>query len=107
MTKLIQRLLLPSCLLMMSSIQANPLTIPMDENEFVKTFAGKSAEFVKDSLGEPDQISSKSNDSGKVEFWLYTDIVKVGKKDKTFKFTQIGIINNYVETMGNTNRSPL
>ncbi|HDY84943.1 MAG TPA: hypothetical protein ENH74_04585 [Methylophaga sp.] len=78
----------------------------MDETTFVKTFAGKSADFVRESLGDPETISSKKNESGTVEFWLYKDIVKIDKKGKTFKFTQIGIINNYVETLGNTNRTP-
>jgi len=79
---------------------------PMGETEFVKMFAGKSAEFVREKLGEPENFASKKNESGTVEFWLYKDIVKIGSKGKTFKYTQIGIINNYVETLGNTNREP-
>lgn len=78
----------------------------MSEVEFVTMFAGKDAEFVREKLGEPEVISSKNNASGTVEFWVYKDLVKMGKNDKTFKYTQIGIINNYVETLGSTNRSP-
>lgn len=78
----------------------------MSEVEFVKMFAGKDADFVREKLGEPETISSKDNASGTVEFWVYKNLVKMGDTDKTFKFTQIGIINNYVETLGNTNRSP-
>lgn len=48
----------------------------------------------------------RENESGTVEFWVYKNIVKVGNTDKTYKYTQIGIINNYIETLGNTNRSP-
>jgi hypothetical protein len=93
--------------LLSTSVMANGLLeTPMDETTFVKTFAGKSADFVKENLGDPETISSKKNESGTVEFWLYKDIVKMDKKGKTFKYTQIGIINNYVETLGNTNRTP-
>jgi len=79
---------------------------PINETQFVTMFAGKTAEFVKESLGEPEKIASKKNESGTVQFWLYKDIVTMGKNGKTFKYTQIGIINDYVETLGNTNRAP-
>lgn len=93
--------------LLSTAIYAGPLIEkPIDETEFVKMFAGKSAEFVKETLGDPEAISSKKNESGTVEFWLYKDLVKIDDKGKTFKYTQIGIINNYVETLGNTNRAP-
>ncbi|MDO8826689.1 hypothetical protein [Methylophaga sp.] len=82
------------------------LQIPVAEFEFVKIFSGKDAEFVRDKLGEPEEIMKRENESGTVEFWIYKDIVKVGNSDKTYKYTQIGIINNYIETLGNTNRSP-
>ncbi|THK40855.1 hypothetical protein E8Q33_11220 [Methylophaga sp. SB9B] len=82
------------------------LQIPVAEFEFVKIFSGKDAEFVRDKLGEPAEIMKRENESGSVEFWIYKDIVKVGNSDKTYKYTQIGIINNYIETLGNTNRSP-
>lgn len=93
--------------LLSTAVFANTLVeTPMDEAKFVKMFAGKDATFVKENLGEPESIDSKKNESGTVEFWLYKDIVKIDSKGKTFKFTQIGIINNYVETLGNTNRQP-
>ncbi len=82
------------------------LTIPIVEFEFVKMFSGKNADFVRDKLGEPEEIMKRENESGTVEFWIYKDIVKIGNSDKTYKYTQIGIINNYIETLGNTNRSP-
>lgn len=82
------------------------LEMPVAEFEFVKIFSGKDAEFVRDKLGEPAEIMKRENESGSVEFWIYKDIVKVGNSDKTYKYTQIGIINNYIETLGNTNRSP-
>lgn len=93
--------------LLSTAVYANPLLeTPMEEGAFVKMFAGKSADFVRENLGDPELISSKKNESGTVEFWLYKDIVKINKQGKTFKYTQIGIINNYVETLGNTNRQP-
>ncbi len=81
-------------------------SIPIAEFEFVKIFSGKDADFVKDKLGEPAEIMKRENESGTVEFWIYKNIVKIGNTDKTYKYTQIGIINNYIETLGNTNRSP-
>jgi len=106
--KTIMKRLLPLCLVMGAAVAyASPvLTKPMNETTFVKTFSGKTSEFVRENLGEPDKIASKTNESGKVEFWLYKDIVTMNKAGKTFKFTQIGIINNYVETLGNSNRTP-
>jgi hypothetical protein len=96
MKTLIRFYFLPLCFAMVATVHAEPIVNePMNETAFVKKFAG-----------EPEEVSSKSNNSGKVEFWLYKDIVKVGSQDKTFKYTQIGIINNFVETLGNTNRSP-
>lgn len=82
------------------------LKIPIAEFEFVKIFSGKDADFVRSKLGEPEEIMKRENESGTVEFWIYKDIVQVGGSDKTYKYTQIGIINNYIETLGNTNRSP-
>ena len=79
---------------------------PINETEFVTLFAGQTSEFIRGSLGEPEKIISKSNESGTTEFWLYKDIVTMGKDGKTFKYTQIGIINGYAETLGNTNRQP-
>lgn len=94
-------------LLMSVSVYADSvIKEPIPEFEFVKIFSGKDADFVKQRLGEPDEIIKRENDSGKVEFWVYKDIVKVGTSDKTYKYTQIGIINDYVETLGNTNRAP-
>lgn len=80
--------------------------IPIAEFEFVKIFSGKDADFVRSKLGEPAEIMKRENESGTVEFWIYKNIVKIGNSDKTYKYTQIGIINNYIETLGNTNRSP-
>lgn len=82
------------------------LDIPIAEFEFVKIFSGKDADFVREKLGEPEEIMKRENESGTVEFWIYKNIVKVGNSSKTYKYTQIGIINNYIETLGNTNRSP-
>jgi hypothetical protein len=82
------------------------LALPVGEFEFVKIFSGKDAGFVREKLGEPAEIMKRENESGTVEFWVYKNIVKVGNTDKTYKYTQIGIINNYIETLGNTNRSP-
>jgi hypothetical protein len=105
--KLSSKIIAVSSLLLLSATNlyaTERLVTPINETDFVVLLAGKTAEFVKQSLGEPEQISSKNNDSGTVEFWLYKDIVSMGKKGKTFKYTQIGIINDHVETLGNTNR---
>jgi len=82
------------------------IELPVAEFEFVETFSGKDADFVRQKLGEPEEIMKRENESGTVEFWIYKNIVKIGSSDKTYKYTQIGIINNYIETLGNTNRSP-
>lgn len=78
----------------------------LSEFGFVKEFSGKSAEYVREALGEPEQVSVRENASGRVEFLVYKDLVKVGNSSNRYKYTQIGIINGYVETIGNTNRAP-
>lgn len=77
---------------------------PINEFDFVDQFAGKNAAFIVNALGEPIQKTSRENEGGTVEFWIYKDIVRIGKTDKTYKYTQIGIVNDAVETLGNTNR---
>jgi hypothetical protein len=95
-------------LLMMSlgslTFAANDKTY--EEINFLKTFAGKSAEFVKTELGEPASIIKRENAGGTVEFWVYQDRVQQGSSDKLYRFTQIGIVNDAVETLGHTNRDP-
>lgn len=94
-------------LLMSASVYADSMMKePIPEFEFVKIFSGKEADFVKQRLGEPDEIMKRENDSGTVEFWIYKNVVEIGKSDKTYEYTQVGIINGYVETLGNTNRAP-
>jgi hypothetical protein len=51
-------------------------------------------------------IEKKENAGGTVEFWLYKNIVQQGKSDKLYKYTQIGIVNNVIETLGHSNRAP-
>lgn len=102
-------IVIPSLFVLLISFAVNAAPLisePMDETAFVKMFAGKHSDYVREKLGNPELIDSKKNDSGTVEFWLYKDIVKVNKKGKTFRYTQIGIVNDYVETLGNTNRLP-
>lgn len=77
---------------------------PINEFDFVDQFAGKNAAYIVNKLGEPEQKMSRENEGGTVEFWIYKDIVRIGKSDKTYKYTQFGIINDAVETLGNTNR---
>jgi hypothetical protein len=77
-----------------------------EEVAFLKEFAGKDADYVKSKLGEPDSIDKRENASGVIEFWVYHDLVKQQNSDKIYKFTQVGIVNNYVETLGHTNRLP-
>lgn len=109
MNRLVKIIFVPICMIILlpSVLHAEAKIVSaIAEFEFVKMFAGKDAEFVREKLGEPDEISSKENASGTVEFWLYKDLVRIGNGDKMYKYTQIGIINNYVETLGNTNRTP-
>lgn len=77
---------------------------PYEELKFLETFAGKSAEFVKTELGEPASVVKRENEGGTVEFWVYQDKVRQGTSDKVYRFTQIGIANGFVETLGHTNR---
>lgn len=109
MKKIISRIVMAASigLLMSASVYADSMIKePIPEFEFVKMFSGKDADFVKQHLGEPDEVMKRENDSGKVEFWIYKNIVEIGKTDETYKYTQVGIINGYVETLGNTNRTP-
>lgn len=75
-----------------------------EEIQFLKTFAGQSADFVKAELGEPDSVVKRENAGGTIEFWVYHDKVRQGSSDKIYRFTQIGIANGFVETLGHTNR---
>jgi hypothetical protein len=77
-----------------------------EELPFLKEFAGKNAEYIQTKLGEPDSIVKKENQGGTVEFWVYHDLVQQGSSDKVYRFTQIGIVNDAVETLGHTNRQP-
>ncbi len=109
MNRLVRMIFVPICMIMLipTVLYAEAKIVEtIAEFEFVKMISGKDAEFVREKLGEPDEISSKKNASGTVEFWIYKNLVRIGNGDKTYKYTQIGIINNHVETLGNTNRSP-
>lgn len=77
---------------------------PYDEMPFLEQFAGKTAEYVRQELGKPDSIAKKENTSGTIEFWVYNNLVKQANSEKIYRYTQIGIVNNYVETLGHTNR---
>ena len=77
-----------------------------DEVAFLKEFAGKDGDYIRNKLGEPDSIEKKENTGGTVEFWLYHDCVRQANSDNIYKFTQIGIVNGAVETLGHTNRLP-
>jgi hypothetical protein len=97
------RLCLTFLLLLSFSVYA---VTPISEIEFIKEFSGKDADYILAKLGEPYKKISKENAGGTVEFWLYQNLVNQGSSEKVFKFTQIGIVNNYVETLGNTNIAP-
>jgi hypothetical protein len=79
---------------------------PYEEMAFLKHFTGKTPEFIKAELGEPDSISKRENTSGKIEFWIYHDLVQQAYSDKIYRYTQFGIVNGHVETLGHTNRDP-
>jgi phage protein U len=96
-------------LLFLSLMSLGSLTFAADtyeEIDFLKTFAGKSAEYVITELGEPASVIKRENAGGTVEFWIYQDRVQQGSSDKLYRFTQIGIVNDAVETLGHTNRDP-
>lgn len=88
-----------------SSAQADQKKV-YEELAFLKEFAGKDADFIKSTLGEPDSIEKTENTSGTIEFWIYRDLVTQVNSDKRYRFTQIGIVNDAVETLGHTNRIP-
>ena len=101
--------LLLSLLLFISGIShAADATLqkPYEEMAFLKHFTGKTPEFIKAELGEPDFISKRENSSGKIEFWIYHDLVQQAHSDKIYRYTQFGIVNGHVETLGHTNRDP-
>lgn len=89
-----------------SVFSAEKMDLPIDEFEFIKQISGKDKAYISDSLGKPFSKDTKENDGGTVEFWIYKDIVKIAGTDKVYKYTQVGIVNNAVETVGNTNLSP-
>ncbi|MFC6805858.1 hypothetical protein ACFQE2_09085 [Methylophaga thalassica] len=77
-----------------------------EEMAFLKHFTGKTPEFIRTELGEPDSIAKKENASGTIEFWIYRDLVQQAHSDKIYRYTQFGIVNGHVETLGHTNRDP-
>lgn len=83
-----------------------PMDLPIDEFEFIKQISGKDKGFVSESLGEPYTKDTRENKGGEVEFWVYKNIVKIAGTDKVYQYTQVGIVNNAVETVGNTNLKP-
>lgn len=85
--------------------QQNPART-YEELPFLQEFAGKDADYIQAKLGEPASIVKKENAGGSVEFWIYRDLVRQGSSDKVYRFTQIGIVNDAVETLGHTNRQP-
>jgi hypothetical protein len=96
-----------TALLFSTSVFAGSADRPTyDEFIFLDTFKGKNAEFVLKTIGEPDLIEKKENAGGTVEFWLYENLVRQGSSDKLYRFTQIGIVNDAIETLGHTNLSP-
>lgn len=82
------------------------MVLPVDEFEFIKQISGKDKDYIADSLGKPFSKDIKENEGGTVEFWVYKNIVKIAGTEKIYKYTQVGIVNNAVETVGNTNISP-
>ena len=103
-TKLL--IILMSMLLSGVAISDDNFTFPMNEFSFVETFSGKNKKYIYDAIGKPFSQDSRENSGGKVEFLVYENIVNIGKTDKVYKYTQIGIINDVVETIGNTNLDP-
>jgi len=93
------------CTLLSLSVMAETPTT-YEELKFLDAFAGKTPSYVRKQLGEPVLIEKKENAGGTVEFWLYENIVQQGKSDKLYKYTQIGIVNNVIETLGHSNRAP-
>jgi hypothetical protein len=80
--------------------------LPIDEFAFIKEISGKDKAYVTNLLGEPASKETRENDGGEVEFWIYKNVVKIAGSDKVYKYTQVGIVNNAVETVGNTNLTP-
>ncbi|GAB4293109.1 MAG: hypothetical protein Kow0083_06200 [Methylophaga sp.] len=98
-----------SVVLLFMSLSISALAEPTsneayEEIQFLKMFAGQTADFVKSELGEPDSVVKRENAGGTIEFWVYHDKVRQGTSDKIYRFTQIGIANGFVETLGHTNR---
>lgn len=79
---------------------------PFTERDFIKYFAGKDIAYVREHLGEPSKKTMKENAGDVIEFWIYENIVLLNNEGKTFRYTQISLVNNRVETFGNTNRLP-
>lgn len=93
------------CLSLSASAFAQQTAANYEELQFLKTFAGQTAEFVKTELGEPASVVKRENEGGKIEFWVYENKVRQGTSDKVYRYTQIGIANGVVETLGHTNRN--
>lgn len=82
------------------------MVLPVDEFEFIKKISGKDKDYVVDNLGEPFSTETRENEGGIVNFMVYKNIVKIAGTDKVYKYTQVGVVNDAVETVGNTNIKP-
>lgn len=85
------------------SFAEDTINVPIDEFEFIKVISGKDKQFIENNLGKPDSKQTRENEGGEVEFWVYKGIVKIAGTENLYKYTQVGIVNNAVETVGNTN----
>lgn len=98
--------LLVICLLAFPAFSQDAMVLPIDEFEFIKKISGKDKDYVTDNLGKPFSIKTKENEGGVVRFMVYKNIVKIAGTDKIYKYTQVGVVNDAVETVGNTNLQP-
>ncbi len=98
--------LLVICFLAFPAFSQDEMVLPIDEFEFIKKISGKDKDYVTNNLGKPFSINTRENKGGTVEFMVYKNIVKIAGTDKIYKYTQVGVVNDAVETVGNTNLKP-
>ncbi|AFJ03265.1 hypothetical protein Q7C_2129 [Methylophaga frappieri] len=93
-------------ILSFSVMAEEDLILPVDEFVFIKAISGQNKSYVEEQLGKPFSKEKRENQGGEVEFWVYKNIVKIAGTEKVYKFTQVGIVNDAVETVGNSNLQP-
>ena len=75
---------------------------PLAEKDFIRQVMGQPQAEVRNVMGDPDRITTE----GKYEYWIYHDAVRDMISDKTFRQTQVLMIDGRVADSIHSNSEP-